>query len=412
MSLKFDRPTKAIGSATTRILVEPPTLTITGAVAFEAPETARYLEPIGEEERHQELSRILELGTQTLATVRTSTTLRLVESQLDGLSQELGEQLGGLLSSDRIKSTKQLQELLDDHRTKVTNALTRYLDPESAASLPMAMAKVFTEATTGLSRQVEVLLSEGDDSALGKLANRFSRELTESTNQVIERLAARNALLTQSALAGRPFEEALEARLTEITRPLGDSVAHCADTLGRNRQRAGDLIITVDPATVGGRSLHIVVEAKRRASTAQGFTLAGIHRALDQARKNRGAQAGLFVAEAPGVLPHGSGFHELSSTELAVAYTPGETDLALTIGIRLLRRAILSDAFPASDDAVDQEAARRVASDLRKAIAQLADAESQHQSAINAIQKASVVTTRLESEIMAGLDRLDKLFAA
>ena len=309
-----------------------------------------------------------------------------------------------------MKSAKQLQELLDDHRAKVTTALARYLDPESAASLPTAMAKIFTEATNGLSRRVEILLSEGDESALGKLASRFSRELNESTNQVIERLAARTALTTQSALAGKPFEEALEARLTEITRPLGDSVARCADTLGRSRQRVGDLVVTIDPATVGGRSLQIVVEAKRRAETAQGFTIGAIHRDLSQARKNRGAQAGLFVVEAAGALPLGSGFHELSSSELAVAYTPGESDLALTIGIRLLRRAILADAFPAEANDVDREAGQRVASDLRQAMSQLSEAQTQHQSAINAIQRASVITTRLEGEIMAGLDRLDKMF--
>ncbi len=412
MSVKFVRPTPPLGSGSTRILVEPPSLTLTGPVAFEVPETARHLEPIPEEERHEELSRVLELGTQTLATLQTSTTLRLVEAQLDGLSQELSGKLGGLLVSDRTESAKVIRELLDDHRTKVTTALTRYLDPESAASLPTAMTKVFTEATAGLSRRMEGLLSEGDESALGKLASRFSRELKESTNQVIERLAARNALMTQSALAGRPFEEALEARLTEITRPLGDSVTRCGDTLGRSRQRVGDLIVTIDPAMVGGRSLQIVVEAKRRAETAQGFTLAGIHRALDQARKNRGAQAGLFVVEAAGVLPHGVGFHELSSTELAVAYTPGESDLALAIGIRLLRRSILADALPGADGAVDRDAGQRVASDLRHAIKQLSEAQTQHQSAINAIQKASVITTRLEGEIMTGLDRLDKLFGA
>ncbi|MDA8261996.1 MAG: hypothetical protein M0Z47_04110 [Actinomycetota bacterium] len=410
MSMKSIRPTPTPGAAGTRIIVEPPLLTITGAVTFHVPETASFLEPIVEDERHRELGRILEIGTQTLATVQASTTLRLVEAQLEGLSRELGEKLGALLTSDREEGAKQLRELLDDHRGKVTTALTRYLDPESAASLPTVMAKLFSDATTGLSRRVEVLLSEGDDSALGKLATRFTRELKESTTQILERMAARNALTTQSALAGRPFEEALEARLTEITRPLGDTVTRSADTLGRSRQRVGDLVITIDPATVGGRSLQIVVEAKRRGETAQGFALPAIHRMLDQARKNRGAQAGLLVVEAAAALPHGIGFHELSSTELAVAYTPGESDLGLAVGLRLLRRAVLADALPAADEAVDTEAGQRIVSDLRRAITQLADTQTQHQSAINAIQRASVITTRLEGEVLAGLDRLDKLF--
>jgi hypothetical protein len=135
---------------TARILVEAPRILLTGAMAIDAPDTAELLEKIPEAERPPELRRILELGTQTAETIRTSTTLRLVEAQIAGMTQDLNVKLGGLLLKDRGEALKQTKEILDEHRTKLTTTLSRYLDPESQASLPGVMAKVFDTAADGL----------------------------------------------------------------------------------------------------------------------------------------------------------------------------------------------------------------------------------------------------------------------
>src|SRR5439155_13992210 len=114
-----------------------------------------------------------ELGTQVNGAITTSSTLRMVEAQISGMTQELTTKLGAALVKDRETSTRLVRELLDDHRSKVSTSLTRYLDPESQASLPVAMAKIFDKAGEALLKRVEILLSEGDGSALGRLAERF-----------------------------------------------------------------------------------------------------------------------------------------------------------------------------------------------------------------------------------------------
>jgi sarcosine oxidase len=63
-------------------------------------------------------------------------------------------------------------------------------------------------------------------------------------------MAARHALTTRSALAGRPYEDALEERLIALARPLGAKVTRCSDTLGTARTRAGDMTISIAPAAV------------------------------------------------------------------------------------------------------------------------------------------------------------------
>src|SRR5438270_3724467 len=111
--------------ASTRILVEPPLVTFTGPVAFDVPDTATLLEGFPEPERLDQLRRILELGTQAVGTISTSTMLRMVEAQMASMTQEMGVALSGLLVNDRAEAQKVIKELLDEHRTKVASNLAK-----------------------------------------------------------------------------------------------------------------------------------------------------------------------------------------------------------------------------------------------------------------------------------------------
>ncbi|MDQ6883736.1 MAG: hypothetical protein M3077_05790 [Candidatus Dormibacteraeota bacterium] len=396
-----------------RILVEAPRVLLTGAVAIDAPDTADYFEEIAEAERFGEFRRILELGTQTAQTIRTSTTLRLVEAQVASMTAELNVKLGGLLVKDRGEAIKQTKEILDDHRAKITTTLTRYLDPESQASLPAVMAKVFDTAAEGLIKRVEKLLEEGDDSALGRLAVRFSKELDKAVALLIEQMAARHALLTKSSLAGRPYEDALEERLIALARPLGDKVTRCADALGQARTRMGDMIITIAAEAVRGESdVRIAVEAKLRGEKAHAFSPREIQDSLTGARRNRAAAGGIFVAESAGVLPLGLGFHEFGSANFAVAFDPAGDDIGLAVAYRLVRLAILQDVLESAGEEIDRDAYRRIVVEIRIAMGKLDTVRGSHQSAINSINKAATGVNDLADSVLHCLRQLDELMGA
>jgi hypothetical protein len=400
-------------TAITRILAEAPLLTITGAVVFDVPDTAGFLEGFPEPERRDQLRRIMELGTQVNGAITTSSTLRMVEAQISGMTQELTTKLGAALVKDRETSTRLVRELLDDHRSKVSTSLTRYLDPESQASLPVAMAKIFDKAGEALLKRVEILLSEGDGSALGRLAERFTKELDAATATIIEQMAARHALSTKSALAGRPYEDVIEERLLALTRPLGDQVTRCGDTLGVVRRKTGDIVITISPEAVNGRTdLRIVAEAKHRSDTAQVFSANDIKDSLAHARRNRGAAAGLFITEAAALLPLGIGFHEYGGSNIAVTYDPNGDDTALAVAYRLLRMALIQDSRSADGEQVDREAHKRVVADIRAAVSKLEIVRTQHQAAINSITKASTAVTELNEAVLRGLRQLDEVIEA
>jgi hypothetical protein len=385
-------------------------LTITGPVVFDVPDSATYLEGFAEAERHDQVRRILELGTQVAGIITTSTTLKMVEAQISTMTQGLTANIGAALLRDRDTSMKLVRELLDDHRAKVTNSLTRYLDPESQASIPVVMAKTFDKAGEALLKRVETLLSEGDDSALGRLAERFTKELDGKVALIIEQIAAKRALTTRSTLAGRPYEDVVEERLLTLARPLGDAVGRVGDTLGQVRRKNGDILITIAPEAVNGRTdVKIVVEAKRRGEAAQSFSANDIKDSLNVARRNRGATAGLFVTEAAALLPLGIGFHEYGCTNIAVMYDPVGDDTGMAVAYRLLRFAVVQEASGSTGNEVDREAHKRIVADIRSAMAKLDTIRTQHQSALNAITKASTAVTELNDAVIRGLRQLDDL---
>lgn len=200
-----------------------------------------------------------------------------------------------------------MRELLDDHRGKVSNSLTRYLDP--------------------------------------------------ATGTIIEKMAARHALTTKSALAGRPYEDIVEERMIVLARSLGDQVTRCGDTLGVIRKKNGDIVITVAAEVVNGRTdVRIVAEAKRRGDGAQGFTANNIKDSLGLSRRNPVAEAGLFVTESAAQLPLGIGFHEFGGSNIAVTYDPTGDDTALAVAYRLLRFALMQEVRGAAGDKVDRDA--------------------------------------------------------
>jgi hypothetical protein len=407
--LSIERKPNTVG----RIITESPILTITAMMVFDVPDTATYLEGFPEVERHDRLRRIMELGTQITGVMTTSSTLQMVEAQLGGMTQELMTKLPAALAKDRETSLKMVRQLLDDHSGKVSTSLTRYLDPESQASLPMAMGKIFDKAAETFIKRVEALLSEGDESALGRLAERFTKELDAATATIIEKMAARHALTTKSALAGRPYEDVVEERLIALARPLGDQITRCGDTLGVLRKKNGDIVITVSPEAVKGRTdVRIVTEAKRRGGAAPAFSANDIKDSLGLARRNRNADAGVFVTEAAVQLPLGLGFHEYGGSNIAVTYDPNGDDTALAVAYRLLRLAVVQDARAAAGELIDREAHKRIVADVRSAMTKLDVIRSQHQAAINSINKASTAATELNDSVLRGLRQLDDLMEA
>ena len=155
--------------------------------------------------------------------------------------------------------------------------------------------------------------------------------------------------------------------------------------------------------------VRIAVEAKRRGTAAQAFSAAEVKKQLADARRNRGADAGLFVTETASALPLGLGFHEYGSSDIALAWDPSGDDTGLAVAYRLLRGALILATRDAGGNEVDHEAHRRIVADIRESISKLDTARSQHQAAINSINRAGNAIADVRDAVVRGLRDLDEL---
>ena len=402
----------AITNGNSAVQVEPPYISVTGPVHFFAPQAAHQLLTIADTEQPAMFERMLELGAEAYASIRTSTTLKLVETQIGGLDQQLNKTLSETLTTDRTVTAEALRGLLDKHGTKVNDVLRRYLDADSQDGVAVTVATKLAEIGDKVVERFGKMLADGDEGVLAKVREQIIKEIREQSAITVTHIAAKRALLKKSPLGGRPYEEAVAAKIAEIVRVLGDEVDRCGDKQVRGKGSAGDIVIKVNPAVTGGEIVTMVVEAKERSADAPRFSANAVAKAIDKAIGTRTAVAGIFVADSSDVLPNGLGFGKVRRG-FYVAFDPdGGDDVGLAAAIYLARaEALMSLQHPAGSE-IDRVAAQKQVAQVRELLDQLTKVDGHHQAAIKAIGKAGEGCDELKSKILGGLRRLDELLAA
>jgi hypothetical protein len=389
-----------------RVHAEPPLLTIP-SITIDAAECAEYFAEIPEEDRLGELQSVIELGVQGRKAIRANATMREIEARLLGVAGQLDGQLKERLADDRKVTKEELAALLADHRIRLTEALVRYLDPESTASLPVAMSKAFEGIVENLYKRVDCLLADGEESALGRLGDRVVKEIQQAAIAVVEQTSARHALVTRSAHSGRPYEDDVLEHVIRLTRPTRDSVVRVTDTPGLTKRKHGDFVIELDDAITRGHPARLVLEVKRRSDGTGAFSAQQILTVLDASCRNRGADMAIFVTENVARLPGGIGYRELSPGRIAVAFAPGGDDTALAVAIGVLRSQLLVSL--AHDGEFDVEAVRTALAAVRQKISNLEQVRSHHEAARRNIDMATCGVDEIRQEVLTRLAKLETM---
>lgn len=395
----------------TAISVDGYVIHINAPVTLDTPKASELLRSIPSETWFATLEDIIEYGAPALTAVRTSATVQLLERQVsdlvDQLRQAMAENLGKTLQSDRELAKETLMKLLGEHSTTMTRLMSRYVDPNSKEGLPAVMAQQLDVVTKSAVRQVDALLQSGDDSALGKLTAKLTKQIEEVEQNICNQIAARNALMTRSAHKGRPFEEAITAELAELVRPYGGEVERVGDTLGLKRQKHGDHVITFRGPLTGGQTFRVAVEAKT--AGAQSYSLAAVRSACQKARENRDSVACIFVGEGPEVLPDSRSFGPVGTSDYFVAWSPdGASDL-LGITLYVVLATFARELGTGSGSEIDKAAMHKEIDCLKKMVEELSEIENSHSGAQKFLEKARVALSSMRGNIMAGLSRLDTL---
>lgn len=380
-------------------------------VSVESATAAELLRRFPPDEWVGVVGRMIDHGAGALEAAYTSSTLQLVNHQLEAAVVEMRVAMTTTFNKDWATAAERLNKMLAEHEKALTTGVGRYLDGNSKTGVQAQMTEVFDKAGATLFANVAKAFEEGDETALGRYLAKFSHEVQKGFAILASQMAVKHHTETATALAGVVYEEATLIAIAEMARACGDVPEHCAAGLGQQRKRSGDIVVGINEEICRGADLRVVLELKKRADGAPAFGLAGIRAALKQARENRGAQAGIFLVEDAALLPAaGGGFIELGHGDFATVYTPGGTTLGMAVAYRLARLSALADAFgDASEGRIDLDAAQRAVTEVRQSMTRLEHIRTQHASAIGAINRATTGVQELVDSVLGGLRRLDDI---
>ena len=212
-----------------------------------------------------------------------------------------------------------------------------------------------------------------DNSALARMRKEFmgAIETQRQTNeqfhtQVIEKLAemsARKQESERSTRHGLEFEQAVFNFVNEQHQKAGDIVTPTGNTTGLIRNnRKGDAVIEIGPEAAAAGA-KIVIEAKEDAS----YNLPKAREELEEARKNRGANIGVFVFSKRTALAGLEAFNRYGNDIVVVwdAEDPA-SDVFLSAGLSVAKALCTRANTQAKETGADFEAIEKAILEIER----------------------------------------------
>ncbi len=259
------------------------------------------------------------------------------ESALSRLVRKVRESNGDLASD-----VKALVDALTDEFSldKPDSALSRLVQKVEAAQDLIGKSLTLDDEGSSLSRlKRELLLTIG--TLVGSNTD-FQAEVREA----LAKLQSHREAAAQSTLHGLAFEDQLGELLDAEARRLNDIHESTGATTGTIAySKVGDFVTTLGPDSAASGA-RIVWEAKSNKS----YSLAGALVEIEQARKNRQAQVGVFVF-ASGAAPDGLEPFARYGNDLVIIWEPEDrsTDLHVKAAFSVARALVIRETHEASE---------------------------------------------------------------
>jgi plasmid stability protein/translation initiation factor 2 beta subunit (eIF-2beta)/eIF-5 len=256
----------------------------------------------------------------------------LREFSLDNKEGALARMIGELTASHG-----QLTEALE----KKIGAVAEEFSLDKDDSALSRLVKNVEGAKTTITREFSL---DDEHSALSRMKGELTSILEKQTRAnatfqeevkvALAGMAARREEAQRSTRHGVAFEDAVCSYLEFHAQQKGDIATRTGATTGMIKNcKIGDCVVELGPDSAAPGA-SIVVEAKEDAS----YTLSKARAEVEQARKNRGAQMGLFVFSKP-TAPEALGEFVHFGSDVFVVWDPEDTtsDLYLRIGLAVAR---------------------------------------------------------------------------
>jgi hypothetical protein len=323
----------------------------------------------------------------------------------------------------RVQLMTALEEALADQRKHILREFS--LDHKESALSRLFAEFSLDDEKSALSRLSKMLAAtseqigknftlDDDGSALARMKrelmgtiDQLARSNVEFQSQVREALARLDTRKKAEALTTRhgiAFEERLGALLSDEAQRLGDLHEAIGDTTGAIKQcKKGDHVIQLSADSAAAHA-RIVWEAKEK----QGYSLRSALDEIDEARRNRQAQVGVFVFSRKAV-PEGLESLQRHGSDVVVVWDAEDpaTDLAVRAAYSLAR------ALAVRERRVDRESEaaiaeiERAARGIERQIGYLAEVRKWAETVKGHGEKIADRSARMAEELHRDVERLD-----
>lgn len=358
----------------------------------------------------------LSVGARALDMSTTAIDELAVGKAFEQMTQRLGAMIE--LAVDRVRGLTDVHDgpiagLLADVHSTVTDDLSRLFDPNSKASALGLMDDTFAKAITTHERTLRANLNPDDaETPLGRWRLQIHREIADAIAQIrgevrelSEGLAIRQARAEAEARGtakGLLFEDLVAREVSELCCHQGDQ----AEALGRESgiagSKIGDIVVTLNPQAVGGRSAKFVIEAKNRK-----LGLRRVLNELDLAMTNREAQAAVAVFAASDQAPVPVSFVPFDNKAIVVMDDGSPDPQAIRLAC-LWARWVVVRSLSLASETVDVALIEALIDDAQRALRRSSTIRRSHASARKAIDQASSELTSLIDEADFALNRLNQ----
>jgi hypothetical protein len=323
----------------------------------------------------------------------------------------------------RAQLTKTIEEALLEQRTHILREFS--LDRKDSALSRLFAEFSLDDETSALSRLSKMLAATSDQ--IGKnltldddssALSRLKRELLytidglakgngEFQSQVREALARIETRKKDDAVTTRhgvTFEECLGALLTHEAQRLGDLHEATGDTTGAIKQcKKGDHVIELGADSVAARA-RIVWEAKEK----QGYSLRAALDEIDEARRNRQAQVGVFVFSAKAA-PEGLESLQRHGSDLIVVWDAEDSssDLVVRAAYSLARALAVRERRTDEESQAAVAEIERAARGIERQIGHLTEVRKWAETVKSHGEKIVDRTTSMAEQLRLDVERLD-----
>ena len=337
----------------------------------------------------------------------------LSPTDANGLRAQLAKSVEEALTEQRKLI---LREFSLDQKDSALSRLVAEFSLDDEGSAMSRMSKMLTATSEQIGKNLSL---DDDSSALARLKreltstiDHLARSNVEFQGQVRESLARLDTRRKEEARTtthGVAFEERLGALLSEEAQRLGDVYEATGETTGVIKQcKKGDYVVELGSDSVAAHA-RVVWEAKEK----QAYSLRAALDEIDEARRNRRAQVGVFVFSRSAA-PEGLESLARHGSDVVVVWDADDpaSDLVVKAAYSLARALAVREkrSDKASEAAVAE--IERSARNVEKQIGFLDDVRKWAETVKGHGEKIIERSVRMSEELRRDVERLDAQVAA